>query len=171
MEQAGVQGTLIQISRSRGGMPKRAIEGPAMIGPEGVEGDRHFNTRVHGGPNKAVLVISAEILQSMAAQGFPVYPGALGENLTVAGMDPHCWRQGQRYRVGHEIVIELTQLRTPCTNVEVYGPDIKAEMYDLACSRGDVRSPKWAHGGFYARVIRSGFVSAGEAMVLESETC
>jgi MOSC domain-containing protein YiiM len=136
-----------------------------------VEGDRHFNTRVHGGPNKAVLMISAEILESMAAQGFPVYPGALGENFTVTGMDPHMWRQSQRYRVGHNVIIELTQLRTPCANVEVYGPEIKSQMYDSACKKGDVTSPRWAHGGFYARVIRPGFVESGAEIILESENC
>ncbi len=166
-----MQGHVVQVSRSRGGMPKRAVAGPVMLGSEGVEGDRHFNTLVHGGPNKAVLMIAIEFLDAMAARGIPVYPGALGENLTVAGMDPHLWRKGQRYRVGEDVVIELTKLRTPCSNLDVYGQEIKAEMYDAGCNRGDVDSPKWGHGGFYARVVRPGIVVAGAPVSLESDVC
>jgi MOSC domain-containing protein YiiM len=166
-----VQGRVVQVNRSNGGMPKRAIAGPAMVGHEGVEGDRHFNTLVHGGPNKAVLMIASEFLEAMAARGIPVCAGALGENLTVAGMDPHLWRSGQRYRVGGDVVIELTKLRTPCSNLDVYGQEIKDEMYDARCHKGDVESPKWAHGGFYARVIRPGLAMAGDPVVLESDIC
>lgn len=166
-----MQGRLIQISRSKGGMPKRGIERPVMVGLEGVEGDRHFNTRLHGGRNKAVLMIAAEFLEAMAARGIAVYPGALGENLTVAGLDPHLWRSGQRYRVGDGVVIELTKLRTPCSHLDVYGQEIKAEMYDARCRLGDVDSPKWAHGGFYACVIRPGLAMAGTPVVLDSDVC
>ena len=54
---------------------------------------------IHGGPKKAVLMASAEFIDALAARGFPVACGAIGENLTVSGLDPHMWRAGQRYRV------------------------------------------------------------------------
>jgi MOSC domain-containing protein YiiM len=152
-------GTLLQINRSNGGMPKRAIEGPVAIGSLGVEGDVQRNTMVHGGPDQAVLMIASESIADLVANGFPVYAGALGENLTVSGLDPESWRAGQRYRVGGEVVIELTKLRKPCLNLDVYGPAIKAELL-----RG-------ARGGYYARVIRTGFAVAGEAVTLESSVC
>jgi MOSC domain-containing protein YiiM len=171
MKTATAQGRLVQISRSNGGMPKRAVEGPVAIGREGVEGDRHRNMLVHGGPDKAVLMIAAESLEVLAGRGYAVHAGALGENLTIAGMDPHQWRSGQRFRVGGEVLIELTKLRTPCLNLDVYGPEIKDEIYDMACHRGDATSPKWAHGGFYARVIQPGWAVAGAPVVLESEAC
>jgi len=79
------------------------------------------------------------------------------------------WRAGQRYRVGQDAVIELTTLRTPCNNLNVYGPEIKTELYDARCKAGDVTSGHWAHGGFYARVMRPGVIQAGDAVVLESE--
>src|SRR5579862_1967080 len=95
-----VQGTLIQINRSNGGLPKRAVASSVLIGADGVEADRHRNMLVHGGPDKAVLMVAAEFIDALAARGFPVSYGALGENLTVAGFDPHLWRAGQRYRIG-----------------------------------------------------------------------
>ncbi len=72
---------------------------------------------IHGGPKQAVLMASAEVIDDLAARGFPVYYGAIGENLTVSGLDPHMWRAGQRYRVGMDAVIELTKRRTPCLNL------------------------------------------------------
>lgn len=140
-----------------------------MLSETSVEGDRWRDLRYHGGPNKAVLMASAELIDGLAVRGFPVFYGALGENLTVSGLDPHMWRKGQRYRVGRDAVIELTTLRTPCGNLDVYTPAIKTELYDARCKAGDVAAPHWAHGGFYARVVRSGEIAAGDAVTLLSD--
>jgi MOSC domain-containing protein YiiM len=162
-------GVLAQISRSKGGMPKLAVAGPVMLGHGGIEGDWQNNRKYHGGPEKAVLMVSSEILHSLEASGFPVAYGSIGENLTVTGLDPHNWRAGQQYRIGEDAVIELTTLRVPCSNLHVYGAPIKAELYDARCKAGDVTSPHWAHGGFYARVVRPGLVMAGAPVTLLSD--
>ncbi len=162
-------GRLAQINRSNGGLPKRAIAGPVMLNYEGVEGDWHRDRWHHGGPDKAVLMIAAELIDSLGALGFPVFYGALGENLTVSGFDPHLWRAGQRYLVGAEAVIELTKLRVPCSNLNVYGSGIHAELYDAQCKSGDVASARWAFGGFYARVIHPGLISMGSPVILETD--
>lgn len=164
-----MSGVLVQVNRSNGGMPKIAVPHPAMLESDGIEGDRHRDLLHHGGPDKAVLMIAAELIDSLAARGFPLFYGALGENLTVSGLDPHLWRSGQRYRVGPGAVIQLTRLRTPCANLHVYGPPIKAELYDSRCNAGDFTSPHWAHGGFYARVVRAGLIFAGAPVILESD--
>jgi MOSC domain-containing protein YiiM len=164
-----VTGTLAQINRSNGGLPKRAIASPVMLNYDGVQGDWQLDRMHHGGPDKAVLVIAAGLIDSLSARGFPVFYGALGENLTVSGVDPHLWRAGQRYGVGAEAVIELTTLRVPCSNLNVYGPGIHAELYDAQCKAGDVASVRWACGGFYARVIHPGLISTGAPVILESE--
>jgi MOSC domain-containing protein YiiM len=164
-----VTGTLKQINRSNGGLPKLAIEGSVMLNPDGVEGDRHRDPRIHGGPDKAVLMMSADLIDSLIDRGFRVPYGALGENLTVAGLDPRAWRFGQRYRIGADAVIELTRLRIPCSNLNVYGPQIKPELYDAQCKAGDITSPHWAHGGFYARVVHCGLLMPNAPVILESD--
>jgi MOSC domain-containing protein YiiM len=163
------EGILEQINRSNGGLPKLAVTQPVMLHPEGIEGDRHRDLTHHGGPAKAVLMIATRLIESLSARGFPVFYGALGENLTVSGLDPHLWRTGQRYRVGSQAVIELTTLRTPCANLHVYGPAIGSQLYDAQCSAGDISSPRWAHGGFYARVIRPGLIFPRAPVILESD--
>ena len=162
-------GILKQINRSAGGLPKRAVNGPVMVHKLGIEGDLHANMAVHGGPDKAVLMASAEFVDALAARGFPVFYGAIGENLTVSGLDPHMWRMGQRWRIGDDVVIELTKLRTPCSNLRGFGPAIQAELYDALCRAGDVNSPHWGHGGIYGRVIREGLLNVGAPVVLESD--
>lgn len=162
-------GVLKQINRSDGGLPKLAVAGAVWLSEAGVEGDRCRNLLYHGGPNKAVLMASAEFIDGLAARGFPVFYGAIGENLSVSGLDPHQWRAGQRYRVGRDAVIELTTLRTPCGNLNVYGREIKAELHDARCKAGDTESPLWARGGFYARVVRPGMIQAGDLVVYDSE--
>jgi MOSC domain-containing protein YiiM len=164
-----VTGTLVQINRSKGGLPKRAVASPVMLNSAGVERDWQRDRRVHGGPDRAVLMIAAELIDSLSARGFPLFYGALGENLTVSGFDPHLWRAGQRYRFGADAVIELTTLRAPCSNLNVYGPGIHAEIYDEGCKAGDVASERWALGGFYARVIHAGLISVGAPVILESD--
>ena len=164
-----MSGTLLQINRSRGGIPKLPVSGLVTIDEAGVEGDWQTNRKVHGGPDKAVLMIAAQVIRALAGQGFPIIPGSLGESLTVEGLDPHLWRAGQRYRIGETAVIELTKLRQPCATLDRYGPPIKKEIYDAQCRDGDVLAPHWAYGGFYARVLHAGLIAAGAPVVLESD--
>jgi MOSC domain-containing protein YiiM len=161
-------GILEQISRSNGGVPKLAIPGPVMLTESGVDGDRQRDLRYHGGPDKAVLMISAEVPDDLISRGFPVFPGALGENLTVRGLDIQLWRSGQQYRVG-DAVIQLTTLRVPCSNLYRYGRHIGEELYDASCKAGDVTSSRWARGGFYARVLRGGLLTVGAEVALISD--
>ena len=43
--------------------------------------------KVHGGPERAVSLFSLEVIRRLQDEGHPIYPGATGENLTVAGLD------------------------------------------------------------------------------------
>ena len=156
-------GEIIQVSRSRGGVPNRAIP-EAMITTLWVEGDAWAHPQIHGGPDQRLLIIAAETIDELAARGFPVFYGALGENLTVRGVDLNSLRAGQTYRAG-DAVIELTKVRKPCSTLDIYrhpdGRPIQNEIYDERVKRGDVNSRLWARSGFYALVRHGGRVSPG----------
>ncbi len=160
-------GTVLQVSIARGGLPKRAIR-EGNIGPLGIAGDGQNHPQIHGGPRQAILIISSEAIADLTAQGYPLYPGALGENITTAGMDRKQWRAGQRWRIGTAIV-ELTKLRAPCDQLSVYGPGIQQAVYDLQARAGDPSSPHWAIGGFYASVVQPGVVRPGDPVLLLDE--
>jgi MOSC domain-containing protein YiiM len=162
-----------QISISRGGIPKRAVP-EAAVTPRGLAGDDHNNPKVHGGPRQAILLITLESLEELKAQGFALYPGALGENLTTVGLDRRTLRAGQRYRIGSEVVIELTKPRAPCANLKVYetpgSEQLGPLVYDKLVKVGDTSSPVWALGGFYASVVSTGTVRAGDPIWLVEQS-
>ncbi len=162
-------GVIIQISVSSGGIPKRAI--PAgIITPLGLEGDACAHPEIHGGLRQAVLLIAAETIDELRARGYPVYYGALGENLTTRGLDRRQLRLGHQLRAG-TAVLEITKVRGPCTALDVYGPAIKQEIYDLAVNAGDVTSPRWGMSGFYARVVQPGPVHPNDPIAILSALC
>jgi len=149
-------GSIVQINVSPGGIPKRPTA-EAEVTPEGIRGDSWAHPQIHGGPRQALLLITSEGIEELIGQGYPLYAGALGENLTVAGLDRREMRIGQRYRAG-EVLIELTKIRSPCATLDVFGPAIKQAVYDAQVNAGDVSSPRWGLSGFYARVLRAGVV-------------
>ncbi len=74
---------------------KRAVVGPRTVERLGIDGDEQADLSVHGGPAKAVYAYPSEhypFWQTVRAQagvavwGAPLAPGALGENLTLAGL-------------------------------------------------------------------------------------
>jgi MOSC domain-containing protein YiiM len=131
----------------------------------GLQGDRHAHPKIHGGPHKAILLIAAEIVDDLTARGYPVFYGALGENLTTRDIDIRALRVGDRLRAGAAI-LEITQPRGPCTALDVYGPSIKDEIYDRRVKLLDPASPRWGMSGLYASVIEPGGVQPGDAIEL-----
>jgi MOSC domain-containing protein YiiM len=160
-------GSVLQVSISRGGVPKRAIpEGDLQ--PLGIVGDHQAHPEIHGGPRQAVLLIASEAVDELTRLGYPLYPGALGENITTEGIDRKEWRVGQRWRVGQAIV-ELTKPRAPCNQLSVYGFGIQRAMYDAKVDAGDPSSPLWAMGGIYASVVQPGLVHPGDPILMLDE--
>jgi MOSC domain-containing protein YiiM len=151
-----LRGSIFQINISPGGIPKRPIA-EAEVTPVGIRGDSWAHPQIHGGPNQALLLISSEGIEELVAQGYALFPGALGENLTTLGLERKEMRIGQRYRAG-EVRFEITKLRSPCSTLDVYGPSIKQAVYDARVKAGDASTPCWGLGGFYARVLRGGFL-------------
>jgi MOSC domain-containing protein YiiM len=149
---------------SWGGVPKLPVA-EAVVTRLGIDGDLHNNPTIHGGPKKALLWITSEGLDELIAAGFPLYAGALGENLTTRGIDRRTLRFGQKWRIG-EIVIELTRMRTPCGTIAVYGSGLGAAVYDQDEQAGDARSPRWGLGGFYAAVLQPGTLHVGDTVAL-----
>lgn len=163
-----MEATILQVNVSPGGLPKRPIA-EGHVTPLGIQGDGHRNPQVHGGPRKAVLLITSEGIEELQQSGFPLFYGALGENLTTRGLDRRGVRIGQRYRAGSAI-LEIVKLRAPCENLNVYGPGIQKAIYDAEVKAGNHASPRWGLSGFYAAVIEPGVVRPGDALRLLDQT-
>jgi MOSC domain-containing protein YiiM len=157
-------GHVTQVSLGPGGIPNYPVD-EAFCSPLGLEGDHHLHPQFHGGPKQALLLVSSEFLDRLREDRWPLYPGALGENLTTQGIDFRQVRMGQRYRVG-ETIIEISKVRQPCQTLSPYGHGIQKALYDERCKANDHTSPLWGLSGFYARVIQTGTVRTGDPIQL-----
>ena len=149
------------------GIDKRPVEGPVMVtrpraagmGMVGLAGDRVYDVREHGGPDRAVYAYAREDLDFWAAQlGRPLPSGMFGENLTTEGADPNGALIGERWRVGGQVVLEVSATRIPCRTF--------AGLMDEAA--WIKRFAQRALPGAYLRVITPGQVSAGDPITVLS---
>jgi MOSC domain-containing protein YiiM len=161
-----VTGSIVQVSTSPGGIPKRAIAS-GMLTPLGLAGDVCAHPSIHGGRMQAVLLVMSEVLDELKSLGYPVFYGALGENLTTLGLDRKQVRIGQRLRAGGAW-IEITKVRGPCRSLDIYGSGIQQEIYDKRVKAGDPASPRWGMSGFYARVLEPGPIRPDDIIVIET---
>jgi MOSC domain-containing protein YiiM len=157
-------GQILQLSVSKGGVPKYPILG-GEVGPVGIIGDVQKNPKYHGGPRQALLWITSEGLEELKSAGFPVYPGALGENVTTTGIDRRTVRLGQQWRMG-EVVAEVTKVRQPCHQLDPYGSGIQSAVFDASVKAGDFSSPRWGLAGFYLSIVKLGSLAPGDPVAL-----
>jgi len=120
------------------GIDKRPVAGPVMVraprakgmGLVGLAGDRVYDVREHGGPDRAVYAYAREDLDFWAAELDLALPdGVFGENLTTEGVDVNGLLIGERWRVGPALVLEAC------------GPRVRAEP-----SRAGWRRPAGSSG-------------------------
>jgi MOSC domain-containing protein YiiM len=160
-------GAILQLSVSRGGIPKLPVPF-ALATPLGLDSDAVAHPKIHGGRPQAVLIVTAEALDHLASLGYPLFPGALGENLTTRGVDHRLFRPGQQYRAGLSI-LELTRPRGPCAALDVYGASLRNDLFDPQVKAGDPASPCWGLSGFYASVVQPGLIRTGDPFQLLSD--
>jgi MOSC domain-containing protein YiiM len=148
---------IAQISVSPGGVPKLPVPA-ARVTELGLEGDAHREMKIHGGPQRALCLFSLEQIRTLQAEGHQVTPGAIGENLTVEGLDWERVTPGRRLELGDGVVIEITSYTAPCFN-------IKKNFVD-----GDIaRVSQKRHPGssrVYARVLKTGAIRQGDPVRL-----
>jgi MOSC domain-containing protein YiiM len=153
-------GRIFQINVSPGGVPKLGRPA-AWIDAAGVEDDRQATPEVHGGPDRAVCLYSLERILALQTEGHPIFPGAIGENLTISGLD---WEQvvpGKKLHLGNGVLIEVTKYTSPCNSIA--GAFMERE-YGRVSQNGH---PGWSR--VYARVLRAGKVQVGDLVSLVSE--
>ncbi len=161
-----MHGHVVQVNVSPGGVPKKPVPS-ARIGFERVEGDDWNDRKHHGLPGQAVCLFSVELIEELKAEGFPLFPGALGENLTTAGLAYGAIRPGQIFRIGAEAEIRITKVRQPCRTIQVYGERIMKATYDADVRAGRTSSRLWGRSGFYAEVLAEGTVRPGDPITLK----
>ncbi|MGE3075319.1 MAG: MOSC domain-containing protein [Dehalococcoidia bacterium] len=152
-----MNGSIVQLSSSKGGVPKLPLL-EAVIGELGIIGDAVANPDIHGGPERAVCLYSADRIESLVAEGHPIAPGTVGENITIRGIDWDAVQPESRLRLGREVLLEITRYTTPCTTIRASFKD-----HDSNRIHQNVH-PGWSR--VYAKVIAGGTVRPGDTVEL-----
>jgi MOSC domain-containing protein YiiM len=137
----------------------------------GVEGDAHFGktvqhrSRVAQDPTqpnlRQVHLIHSELFDEVAAEGFAVTPGQMGENVTTVGIDLLGLPRGTVLQLGADARIEITGLRNPCSQINGFEPGLLKAVLGTA-ENGDVVRK----AGIMAVVTRGGVVRPGDAIAV-----
>ena len=137
----------------------------------GVEGDAHMGATVQhrsrvardpSQPNlRQVHLIHSELHDELAARGFAIAPGAMGENITTRGVDLLNLPVGTRLHLGAHAVVEVTGLRNPCAQLDGVQPGLMAAVLDRDTEGRLVRK-----AGIMAIVVGDGSVRAGDEITI-----
>jgi MOSC domain-containing protein YiiM len=154
------KGVIVQLSVSPGGLPKRAVAA-ARVTRLGLEGDAHRDLEHHGGPERAVCLFPLEAIQGLVAEGHPVTPGALGENVTTEGLDWCAVVPGAHLLLGERVLLQVSRYTTPCFNL---APLFAGRSFSRVSQK---RHPGWSR--VYARVLLEGALRPGDHLRVVSE--
>lgn len=147
------------------GIDKRPVEGPVRIaapgrkgvGASGLAGDTVCDLRHHGGDDQAVYAVAREDLDEWERElGRTLANGSFGENLTTTGLDVSDALIGERWRIGPDVVLEVTSGRIPCLTFQGH----------LGEKRWVRRFTEKAATGAYLRVVVPGEIRAGDPVTI-----
>ena len=150
-----MEGRIFQLNRSGGGVPKLGVR-EAFIDANGLEGDRQRDLRFHGGPERALCLFPLELILELQAEGHPIFPGSVGENVTVTGLEWSRIEPGSRLSLGDEALVEMTSYTSPCKTIAASFIDGDFKRISQKVRPGESR--------LYARVLRPGRVAVGHAV-------
>ena len=133
---------------------------PVKLTKLGLEGDVIISKKHHGGPDQAVYVYGGADYEWWSEElGKEIPPGTFGDNLTVSDLESTQFSIGDYIHIG-EVTLQVTAPRIPCAT-------FAARMED----------PQWVkifryaeRPGLYCRVIKEGFVQAGDIVSIEKYT-
>ena len=135
---------VVAVCTSAGGVPKHPLL-EAEVTVAGIRGDLHAHEK-HNRLDRALSLFDLEALQQLIAEGFPLEPGTIGENLTVEGLHVQDLPVGTMLGIG-DVVMRLEVPRKPCYVLDVIDPRLK-EVIAGRC-------------GYMASVLRGGLIRPG----------
>lgn len=163
-------GRVVAVARSSNHeFTKPRVDAIRLLAGLGVEGDAHLGvtvqhrSRVRADPTqpnlRQVHLIHAELFDELAAKGFAVAAGELGENITTIDVALLDLPVGTRLKFDGGCVVEVTGLRNPCHQIEAFRPGLVAAVLDRDADGGLVRKT-----GVMGIVIAGGEIREGDAI-------
>ena len=151
---------------------KQLVSEISIVAGQGVEGDAHkgvtvkHRSRVKVDPTqpnlRQVHLIQAELFDELIEKGFDIAPAQLGENITTRGIDLLALPKSAILKIGSDVVLELTGLRNPCSQIESFEKGLLGAVLDKTEDGELVRK-----AGVMSIVIAGGNVQAGDNVEIE----
>jgi MOSC domain-containing protein YiiM len=156
---AGMVGSVASVNVSHGGVPKRPIPG-GWVDRLGLEADAHEEPEpIHGGVDQAISIYSVESIERVVADGHRAFPGAFGENLTLAGIELDAMKIGDKLKIGDGgLVLELTARAEPCQTIAHWFVERRIARISSKVNPADAR--------WYARVATEGPMTTGDRVAV-----
>ncbi len=144
-------GVVVAVCVSPGGVPKRPVD-HAEVTIHGLVGDGQAHEK-HRRPDRAVSIQDLELIEQVAAEGYAVSPGIMGENITVRDLHVQRLAAGDRLRFQNGPVLELASVRKPCFVLDAIHPELKHAVVGRC--------------GFLCRVVEAGKLWPGQHVTIE----
>ncbi len=155
------------------GFSKQPQSSIHLIAGEGVEGDAHRGATTQHlylkrkDPARANLaqvhLFAAEMHDELAALGFPLDPGEIGENILTRGHDLITLPLGTRLHLGSDAILEVTGLRTPCSQIDNHRSGLQQHLWGSP----DASGKKALRCGIMAIVHTGGTVQPNDTIRIE----
>ncbi len=154
-------GRIHRIHTSGGGVPKSPVD-EVYVDWDGLDGDVQSAREHHGRPFQALCLWSAEVIERLADDGHPIFPGAAGENVTISGIRWDDVVPGVRLRLD-EVECEVWAYAVPCKKNAPWmsDGDFLRLHHDRTAETGVAVSR------VYATVTKRGTMRTGAEVVLE----
>ncbi|CAK1361371.1 hypothetical protein CB0940_03244 [Cercospora beticola] len=138
---------------------KLQVEGSIFAGKTGLDGDEHVYKH-HGGIDRAIHQYNPDHYADWRAEEPPAPAlfdiGGFGENLTTTNMNEENVCVGDLYRLGEEIILQVSEPRNPCykLNIRFQWPRVLK------------RVQRTGRVGWNFRVLQTGYVKKGDTISL-----
>jgi len=170
-EDAG--GRVVSVSLSgKHSFSKNVVESIRLLAGLGVEGDAHCGAlvkhryRVRQDPTQRNLcqvhLLQGELFEELAAKGFSISPGEMGENITTTGIDLLGLPTGALLTIGETAVVEVTGLRNPCVQMNQFREGLMPAVMERKSAGKVVKK-----AGIMGIVVEGGVVRPGDAIRVE----
>ncbi len=134
----------ISLSKTKG-VPKDNVNCALLIKNHGIEGDAHA-----GDWHRQVSLLDIAGINSLKDRLPQIAPGRFAENLTTEALDLKKASPGMRFKIGNEVILEVTQIGKECHS--------KCEIFHTI---GDCIMPK---EGVFTKVAQGGLIHIGDAI-------
>jgi len=165
-----MNGTIAALARSAThGFSKQQYTALDLVAGVGIAGDAHAGVTVQhlsrqratpDAPNlRQVHLLDTGLVARLAALGFAIQPGDIGENIVIDGLALSDLPTDTLLSIGSDgVEIALTGLRNPCRQLDDWTPGLMS-----ACLERTPEGPVRRMGGVMAIVVAGGRIAVGDA--------